>query len=51
MYTAGGQQLTRSARGIRGAGGVRLMPEQILREAKGDRSEALRLLKRFGYLI
>jgi hypothetical protein len=50
MYSAAGQSLTRSAAGIRGQGGIRLMPEQILREANGDRDEALRLLKRFGYL-
>lgn len=50
MYTASGKQLTRTAARARGVGGVRLMPEQILREAKGDRDEALRLLKRFGYL-
>lgn len=29
----------------------RLMPEQIYLEAAGDRDEALRLLKRFGYLL
>lgn len=28
----------------------RLMPEQILAEAKGDRAEAIRLLRRFGYI-
>lgn len=28
----------------------RLMPEQILREANGNRDEAIRLLKRFGYI-
>ncbi|ETK36135.1 VG15 protein [Microbispora sp. ATCC PTA-5024] len=30
---------------------VRLMPEQILEDAAGDREEAIRLLKRFGYII
>jgi hypothetical protein len=30
---------------------VRLMPEQILLEAKGSRDEAIRLLKLHGYLI
>ena len=29
----------------------RLMPEQILLEAAGDRDEAIRLLRRFGYLL
>lgn len=29
---------------------VRPMPEQILKDAGGDRDEAIRLLKRFGYL-
>lgn len=37
------------ARGMRKAP-VRLMPEQILEDAAGDRDEAVRLLKRFGYL-
>jgi hypothetical protein len=51
MYSAGGMQLTSTAAATRGAAGVRLMPEQILREANGDRTEAIRLLKRFGYLV
>ena len=51
MYTAAGRQLTTTAARIRGQGGIRLMPEQILREAGNDRDEAQRLLKRFGYLI
>lgn len=51
MYTADGRQLTRTAARNRGRGGVRLMPEQILREAKGNRDESLRLLKLHGYLI
>jgi hypothetical protein len=50
MYTAGGRLLTRTAATSRGVGGVRLMPEQILRDAAGDRGEAIRLLKRFGFL-
>lgn len=29
---------------------LRLMPEQIYLEAKGDRDEALRLLRKFGYI-
>jgi hypothetical protein len=28
----------------------RLMPEQIYREANGSRDEAIRLLRRFGYI-
>jgi hypothetical protein len=51
MYSAAGRSLTSTAARTRGQGGVRLMPEQILREANGNRDEALRLLKRFGYLI
>lgn len=46
MYVAGGRRLTREAAGKR----PRLMPEQILAEAKGDRAEALRLLRLHGYL-
>lgn len=34
----------------RRATGVRLMPEQIYIEAAGNRDEAIRLLRRFGYL-
>lgn len=51
MYSAAGKQLTSTSAPARGAAGVRLMPEQIFRETKGDRAEALRLLKRFGYLL
>lgn len=29
---------------------IRIMPEQIYREANGNREEAIRLLRRFGYL-
>jgi hypothetical protein len=47
MYTAGGRQFTHEAVGRR----ARLMPEQIYREAKGDRDEAIRLLRLHGYLI
>ncbi len=35
---------------IRGARAVRLMPETILRDAAGNRDEAVRLLKLHGYL-
>ncbi len=47
MYTAGGQDLTRESASRR----PRLMPEQIYREAAGDRAEAIRLLRLHGYLI
>jgi hypothetical protein len=50
MYSAGDRLLTRVAVRARGQRGVRLMPGQIIREAAGDRDEALRLLRRFGYL-
>jgi hypothetical protein len=52
MYTAAGRSLTVESTTRRGVapGKVRLMPEQIYREARGDRDEAIRLLKRFGYL-
>lgn len=46
MYTAGGRQFTTEAAGRR----PRLMPEQIFREANGNREEALRLLRLHGYL-
>jgi hypothetical protein len=35
----------------RAAQGPRLMPEQIYREAGDNRDEAIRLLRRFGYLL
>ena len=41
---------TVSATTAGGGGRIRLMPEQILRDAAGNRDEAVRLLKRFGYL-
>lgn len=48
MQTAAdGRLYTAEAAGKR----PRLMPEQIYREAQGDRDEALRLLKRFGYIL
>lgn len=40
-----GQRLGTSSRGIR------LMPEEIYRLSGGDREQAIRLLKRYGYLI
>lgn len=49
VYVAGDRILTHS--GIKDRhGGVRLMPEQIYRDAV-DRADAIRLLKRFGYLL
>src|SRR5690606_30758410 len=43
MYTAGGLRLTREATTRRGIGRpVRLMPEEIYRQANGNRGEALR---------
>jgi hypothetical protein len=47
MYSAGGEQFTHEAAGWR----PRLMPEGIYRESKGDRAEAIRLLKLHGFLI
>lgn len=51
MYTAAGKKLTRSSttrKGVRP--GLRMMPEQIYIEAKGNRSEAIRLLRLHGYV-
>ena len=51
MYTAGGLRLTREATTRRGIGRpVRLMPEEIYRQANGNRGEALRLLRLHGYI-
>lgn len=51
MYTAGGLRLTREATTRRGIGRpVRLMPEEIYRQANGNRDEALRLLRLHGYI-
>lgn len=54
MYTAsvGGQKVAATTAGsrIRSTKAIRLMPEQIFRQADGDRDEAIRLLRRFGYL-
>lgn len=47
MYTAGGRKFTTEAAGRR----PRLMPEQVYREANGNRDEAIRLLRLHGYLI
>lgn len=56
MYVAGARKLTRTGTthhafaGRRLAGNVRLMPEQIYREAT-SREDAVRLLKLHGYLV
>lgn len=50
MFTASGRKLTHSAVRLYGSRGVRLMPEQIYRDARGNREEAIRLLYRFGYI-
>lgn len=47
LYTAGGQTYTTSGAKRR----ARLMPEGIYQEARGDRAEAIRLLKLHGFLI
>lgn len=56
MYTAAGRKLTRegaSKRGLAGSRGakVRLRPEQIFREAGGNRQLALDMLRANGYVI
>lgn len=43
----GREQLVR----LRGAKAPRLMPEEIYRQADGDRDHAIRLLKRNGYIV
>lgn len=48
MYTAGGRDLTRESAG---RGFVRLMPEQIYRQAGGNRDEAIRLLRQHRYIL
>ena len=55
MYEAGGRNLTREATTRRGrasgqTAGTRLTPRQIYRQSGEDRAEAVRLLRRFGYL-
>jgi hypothetical protein len=52
MYTAGGKRLTRegtSRRGLAGPG-VRLMPEQILRDAS-NRDDAVRQLREHSFIL
>jgi len=50
MSTAQGLKATRAGKAFR-QGGVRLRPESIYKIAGDDRDEALRLLRRFGYVI
>lgn len=55
MYEAGGRSLTAEATTRAGRlpgqiAGARLTPKQLYAEAAGDRAEAIRLLRRFGYL-
>lgn len=51
MYVAGGRHLTTEATTRAGINRrLRLMPEQIFREANGNRDETLRLLRMHGYL-
>lgn len=47
MTAAGGTTTTTE---LAGRGRVRPMPERIYLEAGGNRDEAVRLLRRFGYL-
>lgn len=47
MQVVGGRKFTTEAAGRR----PRLMPEQIFREAQGNRDEALRLLRLHGYIL
>lgn len=42
---------TKQGRRYRSAKGVRLMPESIYKIAGNDRDEAIRLLKRYGYIL
>lgn len=52
MQTAGGRATTTESTTRRGvASRGRLMPEQIYADARGDRDEAVRLLRLHGYLI
>jgi len=51
LYEVGGRQFTRESATRRGTSpGARITPRQIFRDANGDRGEALRLLRRFGYI-
>ncbi|MFC4006631.1 hypothetical protein ACFOY2_05325 [Nonomuraea purpurea] len=56
MQTAGGRIVTTTGATRRGAAGrrlrgqVRLMPEQILKDAGGDRDQAIEMLRRHGFI-
>lgn len=58
MQTAGGRIVTTTGTSRRGSAGrrmrrgaVRLMPEQIIKDAAGDRDAAIRALRENGYLL
>lgn len=52
MKTAGGRIVTTTGTGRRKKRGpARLMPEQILKDAHGDRDAAIRLLKEHGFIL
>lgn len=53
MYTAGGRRFTRESTTRRGAaaGRQRIMPEQIFKDAGGNREEAIRLLKLHRFIL
>jgi phage tail tape-measure protein len=57
MSTAAGRKVTSEAMTRRGyagqllRGNTRLMPEQIYREAAGNRQEAIRLLRAHGFIF
>ncbi|MEV4020177.1 hypothetical protein AB0J35_57845 [Nonomuraea angiospora] len=63
MQSAGGRLITTEGTTRRGVAGrrmqstsgrrsaIRPMPEQLIADADGDREEAIRLLRRFGYLL
>lgn len=48
--TVSGRSIQVTREGVRRSQPIRLMPEQILREAKGNRQEAIRLLRLHGYI-
>lgn len=49
MFTVGGRSLTTVGQ-LKSGLAMRLTPEQIYKEAQGNRAEALRLLERFSYI-
>lgn len=51
LYEVGGRQFAHESATRRGSSpGARITPRQIFKDANGDREEAIRLLRRFGYL-